>query len=55
MRGLLSHFFAREEGQALAEYSVMLLLVMVVCVAAVTLFGQRIVQALLEPAAAMFP
>ena len=56
MKSILARLFTRDEdGQSLAEYAVILSLVMVVCVAALTAVGQTIVTTLLQPAAEMFP
>lgn len=56
MKSLLARLFSRDEnGQGLAEYTVILSLIAFVCVATVTSLGQVIVSALLQPAAAMFP
>jgi Flp pilus assembly pilin Flp len=55
MLSFIARFVTQDEdGQSLAEYAVILSLIMVVCVAAMTALGAGIVTTLLEPAAAMF-
>lgn len=45
--------FYREEGQTLSEYSLILILIAVVCIVAVTLLGNQIVNVLNQIAAAI--
>ena len=46
-------FFRKEEGQTLSEYSLILILIAVVCIVAVTLLGNQIVNVLNQIAAAL--
>ena len=39
---MLHGFFAKEEGQGLVEYGLILVLIMVVVVAVVTVFGAKV-------------
>jgi Flp pilus assembly pilin Flp len=38
----LPHFLPREEGQGLAEYALILSIIVILCVAAVTYFGSHL-------------
>ncbi|HEY0734162.1 MAG TPA: hypothetical protein VGD69_04595 [Herpetosiphonaceae bacterium] len=42
---MLRTFFAREQGQGLVEYSLIILLIAIAVIAAVTLFGQKVLAA----------
>lgn len=39
---MLHNIFAREEGQGLTEYALIILLIAIAVIAAVTLFGQQL-------------